>query len=342
MQLDIASCISDLLYEYESVIIPGFGAFVSSNKPAVIDHVQGKLSPPSKKLSFNKNILVNDGILLHHVQEKYGLNQEEAQGAIDAFTEQIRTQLDNREMVDFPKVGRLYKDFENSYKFLQASTNFNTASYGLPEIQFFPVIKREERTSVSPKPAIDIPKAATAKAAPRKQKPDKKAQNMGAWLQTSMPWVILLSIVIIALSIYFIQKDFGLTTLDPNDRTIPVNRINTRPAADEVEDPEEDEIDYAEDAVPTPSVTPAQPETAPEEEMDTEEPTLPPNTKEAIVIIGAFGDEKNAEKLIQDIYKAGYDAYSDKNKGNTRVGVQFAYTSDKQFNERLADVRKRF
>jgi nucleoid DNA-binding protein len=341
MQLDVASSISELLFEYESVIIPGFGAFVSSNRPALIDHVQGKLSPPSKKLTFNKNILVNDGVLLHHLQEKYELSQDEAQAAIDDFSIAIKKRLDNREIVEFPGVGRLYKDFENSFKFLQANTNFNTDSYGLPEIQFFPVIKKEDRSAPLAKPQINIPKAASSKPL-SKPKPEKKQRNLGAWLQTSMPWVILLSLVIIVLSIYFIQKDFGVTAVDPNDKTIPVNRINKRPAVDEKEDPKEDEIDYAADNRPDPPVVQPDPEPEVEPEVDTEEPTLPPNYKEAIVIIGAFSDENNAEKIIQEIYKAGYDAYTDKSKGNTRVGVQFAYESDQQYRSRLADIRKRF
>jgi len=40
MQIDIPKQISELLYQHDSVIVPGLGGFVTEYKPVVIDHVQ--------------------------------------------------------------------------------------------------------------------------------------------------------------------------------------------------------------------------------------------------------------------------------------------------------------
>lgn len=336
MGIDLPASISELLFEYESVIIPGFGAFVASNKASVIDHVQGKLQPPSKKLTFNDNILVNDGVLIHHLQKKYQIGQAEAEQAIDTFIEEMQEALDRKEIIEFPKVGRLYRDFENSYKFLQDSVNYNTQSFGLPSIQFFPVVRREIPTPA--KPPTQIPKAAAGAKVPP-SKPEKKPRVSGNWLQTSMPWVILLSIVIITLSIYFLQKDFGSGSAE-EDKTIPVSRVNTKPGKEDFVEPAEDLTDLTEER--TQLDGPPEENRQPAEELDTEQPTPAPNQKEVVVIIGAFGDEANAQKVIQEIYQAGYDAFSDKSGATTRVGVQFAYETEQELDNKLAAIRKAF
>ena len=61
--MDIGQCIAELLYEQESVSLPGLGSFTSRYKPAAIDHVQGKLSPPTKEIEFNANLVLDDGLL---------------------------------------------------------------------------------------------------------------------------------------------------------------------------------------------------------------------------------------------------------------------------------------
>ena len=150
MNIDIAACIRELLFEHEAVIVPGFGGFVASYKATVIDHVQGTLSPPAKKLQFNENLLVNDGLLLQQVMDHYKVDQETATKAIDQYVDKLLLALSKREIVEIPQVGRLYKDFEDQYKFLQDSKNYNADAFGLPTVQFYPVIrqKREYRRGV--------------------------------------------------------------------------------------------------------------------------------------------------------------------------------------------------
>ena len=45
-----------LLPEHATVIIPGFGAFVSNYKPAEIDKESDEIKPPSKTVTFNQKI----------------------------------------------------------------------------------------------------------------------------------------------------------------------------------------------------------------------------------------------------------------------------------------------
>ena len=62
--------ISKLLYQYDCVIVPGLGGFVANYKSATIQPVQNTFSPPSKGISFNKNLNNNDGLLANFIAQE--------------------------------------------------------------------------------------------------------------------------------------------------------------------------------------------------------------------------------------------------------------------------------
>ena len=80
--------ISDLLYRYDCVIVPEFGAFLSHRISAQINKDQHLFFPPKKRLSFNGQIQHNDGLLCNHVAEvekiPYTKAIEEVQKALAA------------------------------------------------------------------------------------------------------------------------------------------------------------------------------------------------------------------------------------------------------------------
>ena len=58
--MQLSTYISDLLYRYECVIIPGFGAFLTRNQSAWIDEASNTFYPPSKVISFNRQLQANE------------------------------------------------------------------------------------------------------------------------------------------------------------------------------------------------------------------------------------------------------------------------------------------
>ena len=64
--------ISDLLYRYQCVTVPGFGAFLTETVTAQVTVSSSSFFPPKKVISFNANVRNNDGLLANHValQEK--------------------------------------------------------------------------------------------------------------------------------------------------------------------------------------------------------------------------------------------------------------------------------
>ena len=110
MSIDISKSIAGLLYIRDSVIIPNLGGIIAAYHPAYIDHVQGQIMPPSKKLSFNENLVINDGVLVGYIQNDNGITASEAENEIAGFVSRLKEKLDQKEIVFFPEIGRLYKD----------------------------------------------------------------------------------------------------------------------------------------------------------------------------------------------------------------------------------------
>jgi hypothetical protein len=68
MSFSVEQSIRELLFEQECVVLPGFGGFITNYKSAEIDYITNILSPPTKAISFNRQLRNDDGILTHAIQ----------------------------------------------------------------------------------------------------------------------------------------------------------------------------------------------------------------------------------------------------------------------------------
>ena len=55
--------IAELLEEHDCVIVPDFGGFVANYAPANVNSINHRFDPPYRKISFNKLLVHNDGLL---------------------------------------------------------------------------------------------------------------------------------------------------------------------------------------------------------------------------------------------------------------------------------------
>lgn len=332
MDINVAEAINHLLYDYQTVAVPGLGAFVSEYHPATIDHIEGIIHPPSKSVTFNRRLAVNDGVLYNHLQKCYpGATYEDLQEAVKDYVSAIKGRLKSQEIVDIPEVGRLYQDFENKIQFLQEPTNFNKDSYGLPELHFYPILRsRKEASAAKPAPAAKANANATATAA-------RPSTNWASLLYTLLPYLFGLALLIVAVTIY-------LNRQNPNQKPedFSETRLNQKPpqAQEPVADLSEEAPPAEYDEITGPSGDAPLSGNAPPE--DTDAPSLPPGTRKCIIIIGAFSTDAGVKRSVKKLYDLGFDVYTDRNRGLTRVGAQFLYEEDSEVDKALRFLRKEF
>ncbi len=92
--MTLANYISDLLYRYECVILPGFGAFLTQKKSAHFDETINAFFPPKKLISFNAQLKKNDGLLANYIADSKEISYPAAVYKIEEFVLQLNHELE--------------------------------------------------------------------------------------------------------------------------------------------------------------------------------------------------------------------------------------------------------
>jgi len=141
--MQLTTYINDLLYRYECVIIPGFGALLTQYQSAHIDSTTQTFTPPGKTLSFNRQLQTNDGLLANYVASIEKCSYETSLQKIRNFTGKLSFQLSEKEVVSLKNIGEFHLNDENSVQFIPSSKqNFSTASFGMSSF-VSPKVNRE-------------------------------------------------------------------------------------------------------------------------------------------------------------------------------------------------------
>lgn len=135
--------ISDLLYRYQCITVPGFGSFLTQNQPAAVDTHTNTFYPPTKLLSFNAQLKSNDGLLTKYVSEVEHISYEEAAKQLEEVVIRWKKSLENKEKINLKNIGDL--SFSEDGKFIfdpVNEVNYLTSSFGLSSL-VTPSITRE-------------------------------------------------------------------------------------------------------------------------------------------------------------------------------------------------------
>lgn len=141
--------IADLLYSYDCVVVPDFGGFIANYAPAKVQAIQHKFTPPSKKISFNKHLKVNDGLLTNHIAVRKSVSYTEANELIQAFVNQAIAGLNKGDKIKIEKVGTLFLDPEHNIQFVaEAKNDFLLESFGLGSFRALPIERASQEQKI--------------------------------------------------------------------------------------------------------------------------------------------------------------------------------------------------
>lgn len=137
--MDLANYLKFLLYNHDSVNIPGVGLLITRYKHAEID-ISGKtISPPSKYLIFEPNSTKTDNLLVNHICSLKQIEKKQAVQELKKITDDLKNKLDQGGTVLLEGIGYFSKE-EGIIRFeKEQGTNFLTESFGLTEIDFEPL-----------------------------------------------------------------------------------------------------------------------------------------------------------------------------------------------------------
>jgi hypothetical protein len=145
----LANYISDLLYRYECIVLPGFGAFLTQKISAEIDSATNLFLPPRKVISFNEQLKQNDGLLANHIVAVEKLSYENAVEKISEFVSTIKEKLVEGETVLFFEIGHFFLSNEGRVQFTPLEEiNYLTSSFGLNSTKSTPVLREVYKEEV--------------------------------------------------------------------------------------------------------------------------------------------------------------------------------------------------
>lgn len=351
--MNLGKYIRDLLLENETVIIPGFGAFISVYQPAEINEESGEISPPSKKISFNPQIRNNDGLLVGYVAEMEGISHFDALKKIEREREEFLYQLDKGEKITFENTGILWYNETNEILF-SAFTDDNLLldSFGLEsasltfqpeeetkeadpepmaepeEIPAEPVSEvHETQVSTEAEQTANEPEPETVEPLPEPvlEAVPETVESSAVPVKTkkSRWWFLLLLIPVILGGLYFLLPKTSTPTL-PDKSTENQEVLVTPPvqAVDSVMVPGPGDSLSVVDAAPG-------------------EIAAFTDSLRFILVGGSFKDEENAENYLQQLKLEGYEPFHIGKRGNFYiVGIgkfrteQEAITASREYSKK--------
>lgn len=149
MARDINAYIRELLFGHDCVIVPGFGAFIGNFSPASIDRGEGLFYPPSKKITFNRHLTTNDGLLIGHISARKGIGYGESRDIVADYAEVLRRRIAGGDQVTLEHIGTFSTNREGNLIFEPDSdASYLLTSYGLDSYHRRPVADFDIRKRV--------------------------------------------------------------------------------------------------------------------------------------------------------------------------------------------------
>jgi hypothetical protein len=303
--------IQQLLYRYECVIVPGFGAFVTQKNTSIYNSRVHKFTPPTRSITFNKAIQNHDGLLAETIAKGESMDFESAKHKIQLFVNDFQTALQVDRAIEIPKLGTFYLDQEDKLSFEPLDKiNYFVDSFGLDEMTLAeisnPVTENNSQADEKEKLRSLEPKTAEREITPVYHSEDKQKR----------PYLRYAAVGVIALSLASLA---GLYQY--NNYVISYNDTESQKAESLLQE----RIQSAEFSY-----------TLPELPLNTAKvETLLPRYH---IIAGAYRIESNAKKKVELLKAKGYDAVI---IGKNSYGLhQVAFSSYVQKWEALQHLRK--
>lgn len=158
MEQIISTYITELLYKNECVIIPQFGGFVARHISARVSDDGSMISPPSRSVLFNRNLINNDGLLVNFIMEKSDLSYEAASEECRNFANYCERSLTDDHRLELNGIGLFFLDQEKNIQFEpKTDVNYLIEAYGLQPLSIQPIEQKTTEPIIALKDRKTIP-----------------------------------------------------------------------------------------------------------------------------------------------------------------------------------------
>jgi CCDC81-like prokaryotic HU domain 1/CCDC81-like prokaryotic HU domain 2/SPOR domain len=127
----VSDYLKKLLYQYDCLVVPALGGFLTHGVPATYHEATGQYLPPRRKVAFNEALRLDDGILLNYIILHENCSREEALRAIAQFVADLKRQTREQGSFTLDGIGMFSVNTENTLQFdPELRHNFQGNAYG--------------------------------------------------------------------------------------------------------------------------------------------------------------------------------------------------------------------
>ncbi len=376
MGIDVVAYLGHLLHRNNVAILPNFGAFVAAPTPTVIDHARGILHPPSKLISFNENLKINDGYLINHIKAKHGIEHHDARLVIDNFVQSLNEILASGESVLLDKIGKIYLNPRKQIVFEpDGKTNFNPATFGLPNLKYHALQREKVESGKVDSKREESGKVENTKTSDNQQDTPNTASESSNKLRGILDYLprkraSLLAAGLLAAtftSAIYLYSNKKSSESEDSFVHVAENRVNVKPGKEENAN-----VPVIEEKTPSPTINSedlsisekATPKTQDREikssdiiddngqkeaakkflpkKKISEMPIVDNGAFSQIVFVGSFSSEKNAKKMARKLKRKGFLVIREDANGMKRVGTSVSFNDDTEKINKINRIKRLF
>lgn len=131
----IGDYLKKLLYQYDCLVVPTLGAFLTHSVSASFHEATGQFMPPRRKVAFNEALMLDDGILVNYVMLHESIARDEALRHINTFVANLKQQARQLGSFSIDGLGLFSYNAENSLQFdPELRHNFLGSTYGMQPV----------------------------------------------------------------------------------------------------------------------------------------------------------------------------------------------------------------
>jgi hypothetical protein len=176
--MDFAIHLKSLLIANDRLCIPGLGTFITRYKPAEIVPGMNFIKPPSKEVSFDPSLKMDEtGILASYIAKQEKVSIQDAYEKIKIFVDNITERINNDRNFGIMNIGTFSLKDGKLFFQPEITGNLRAESYGLPDVTTSgeAIVKKPEPVQSKPQPA---PAAEIKKPEPPKIEEKKPAAEV--------------------------------------------------------------------------------------------------------------------------------------------------------------------
>lgn len=323
--------ILDLLQLTPSVHVPGLGRFEAIFHSAQVDVSRTKIAPPHIEASFNPDEQEDNETLEAFIRYTSGENAGSPKEAIAGFVRSVFKQTAGGSPYEIEHFGTFVQSAEGKIRFTPDWDAFNISFNGLESLELKPNTAPATQFVPLTPPAPYIPKQVSAEVSSEEQEEGAEqaaAASIAAVAQSkeafqkdldkidpsnSRLWWIMLTTAICLIAILCVYLTWDIMTNKKRLDELKQARVDTALTMpikpDQIPTTDTSTDSHTAQDIPDSVTTPA---------TDISDQTGPP----CYIIVGAFGDPANVEKMVARLQTMQYTVEQIKGRTLTKVAIR--------------------